>query len=244
MAQVAIAVFGLLLAGVVKGGIGLGQNVVAVPLLSDALGLKEAVPVLVLTNLFTNAGQMWTSRNGAIRNRNLLVLTVFGFGGIVVGTLILSSAKEQILGEFLAGVIVLYVLSRWRKPEFRVGESTGRKVGPPAAVVVGLLQGATGVSGPVLATYLNAIGLRKEAFVFAMAAVFEVMTGFQVGYLAVLGNYDLSRVWLSFAALLPLLVGLAIGSVIRKRLSVQVFEQVVLAGLLLLAVQTLVTSLA
>ncbi len=239
-----LATAGLLVAGVVKGSIGLGQNVVAVPFLGHAVGLKAAVPIIVLTNLATNAGQMWSSRSGMVRSRSLLVLTLFGFGGIVAGTLLFTTAKETVLGELLAGVIVMYVVVRSLRPEFRIGTTTGKVVGAPAAVLVGFLQGATGVSGPVLATYLNAVGFRKEAFVFTMAAVFEVLTAFQVAYLAVLRHYDLTRVALSAAALVPLLGGLAIGSALRQHLSTESFERIVLAGLLVLALETLVTSLA
>lgn len=243
MVAVVAAVAGLLLGGVVKGAIGLGQNVVAVPLLSEALGIKEAVAVLVLTNLITNAGQMWSARAAPRQPLGLLPLILAGLTGIVLGSTLLSFLPGRQLSLGLAVVIILYVTVRAARPEFTMSSRTASIVVAPVAVVVGIMQGATGVAGPLLGTYLNAIGLRREAFVFTIAAVFEVLTAFQVASLAVLGHYDAHIAILGLAALVPLLSGLAMGSWARHRLSVERFEHVILVALLILAAQTVYSAL-
>lgn len=244
MVAVLAAVAGLVLGGLVKGAIGLGQNVVAVPLLSEALGLKRAVAVVVLTNLVTNAGQMWSARAAPRRLLGLLPLILFGLAGIALGSTLLSFLPDRQLSLGLAVVIIFYVVVRAARPGFAIGSRAASIVVAPVALLVGIMQGATGVAGPLLGTYLSAVGLRKEAFVFTIAAVFEVLTAFQVASLAFLGHYDARIGVLGLAALVPLLLGLAVGSWARHRIPVERFEGVILIALLILAVQTIYSALA
>lgn len=244
MLAVLAAITGLLLGGLVKGSIGLGQNVVAVPLLAEVLGLKRAVAVVVLTNLVTNAGQMWSARVAPRRLGGLLPLIVFGIAGIVLGSTLLSFLPDRQLSLGLAVVIIFYVAIRAARPGFVVASRTAAIVVAPVALMVGIMQGSTGVAGPLLGTYLSATGLSREAFMFTIAAVFEVLTAFQVTSLAILGHYDFHVGLLGLAALVPLLSGLAAGSWARRRIPVKRFEGVILIALLILAAQTIYSALA
>lgn len=237
------AVLGLLLGGLVKGSIGLGQNVVAAPLLANVLGVKRAVPVLALTNLVTNAGQMWSARGDSIHIRRLTSLILFGFIGIFFGSTILSFAANRQLSIGLSIAVVLYVALRAAKRELHMSRRTAAVTVAPAALMIGVMQGATGVAGPLLGSYLSALGVGREEFIFTIAAVFEMLTGFQVASLGALGRYSEWTILLGIMCLAPLLIGLAAGTGLRKRISANRFEKVVLGGLLLLAGQSFYAAL-
>ena len=130
----------------------------------------------------------------------------------------------------------MYVVLSLTRPGFHLPPRVTRIASPPVGVAAGGLQGATGISGPLLSTYLHGFGLRPRAYVFALATLFFGFALVQTIALFGVGLYTESRLLESLLALVPIAVALPLGSWAARRVSVTTFNRVVLALLLASAV--------
>ena len=103
----------------------------------------------------------------------------------------------------------------------------------------GMLQGSTGISGPLLTTYLHAFRLPRSPFILSIVTLFNVLAVAQVVALVQLDLYTPSRMLESALALLPMLVFLPLGARFSARLSQHLFDRALITlvsvGVVLLA---------
>jgi uncharacterized membrane protein YfcA len=125
-----------------------------------------------------------------------------------------------------------YVVLSLTHPGFHLPPRVTRIASPPVGVAAGGLQGATGISGPLLSTYLHGFGLRPRAYVFAVATLFFGFALVQTIALFGVGLYTDSRLVESLLALVPIAVALPLGSWAARRISVRTFNRAILALLL------------
>ena len=117
-------------------------------------------------------------------------------------------------------------------------------IGVPVGLVAGALQGATGLSGPVLATYLHAFRLRPPAYVLSISLLFGVFGAVQAVGLIALGRLTGRLALEGLAATAVAMAVLPVGVRLGTRLSRRGFDRVVLAVLVLSSVKLLVDALA
>jgi uncharacterized membrane protein YfcA len=104
-----------------------------------------------------------------------------------------------------------------------------RLVSPPLGLVAGMLQGSTGISGPLLTTYLHAFRLPRSPFIFSLVTLFNVLAVAQVAALVRVDLYTPERLFESLLAVLPMLVFLPLGARFSARLSQQRFDRALVA---------------
>lgn len=212
----------------IKGATGGGLPQIAIPVMAVFLGVEHAVVVMAIPGVVANGLLVWSHREEAGRTRHLPAMLAAGVVGAVVGTMLLESLDGRVLSACLAVVIVGYIVVATARPDFTWPARATRLGSPPVGLVAGGLQGATGISGPLLTTWLHGFGLPPRAYVFALSSLFFVFATVQVGTLFAVGLYTWSRVLESLLALLPILVALPLGSRAARRLSRRTFQRVVL----------------
>jgi uncharacterized protein len=226
----------------VKAVTGLGYPVIAVPLIAMAIGVEEAVVLVALPNLAANAFLCWESRDARPQTRDLGVLVVFGVVGAVVGTVALVRLPNEPLLVGLAVMVLVFVVVFLRHPQLTIHHSTARRGAPFVGTAIGLAQGAVGVSGPVVATWIHGYRLPPRAYVHAVTFIFGV-TGFaQIVVLAVQGQFTVARLGGVLAASVAVGAATPIGLRLRSRLAGPTFERVVLAVLGVSAISLLVEA--
>jgi uncharacterized protein len=228
----------------VKGVTGLGYPVLAVPVIALAMGVEDAVVVVALPNLAANAYLCWEARRYRAAARDLGRLIGFGSVGAVIGTMALVELPDEPLLLLLAATIGFFVVQFVRRPELRVPEDTARRWSPVIGSVAGLMQGAVGVSGPVLATWLHGYRLAPGAYVYAITAIFGVTGGVQIVVLAAQEQFSAGRLAGSAVAAVPVALAIPLGVRLRRRLGGPAFERVVLAVLVISAVSLVVEVVA
>lgn len=220
-----LAVF--LIAGFVKGVIGLGLPTVAMGLLTVLMPPAEAAALLILPSLVTNLVQMRPFGEAgriAWRFRGL-------FLGVVAGTLLGLWLWGGLGGRHaavgLGALLVLYAalgLSGWKPP-------LPERSGPLVGVATGAVTAATGVFVLPAVPWLQARGLGRDALVRALGVSFTVSTlalaGLVLPQLAGLG-------WMAVLTVAPALLGQRLGEAVRGRLSESGFRRCFLLGLLAL----------
>ena len=223
-----------LLAGCVKGVIGLGLPSISLALLTATLGLQPAMALLLAPSLVTNLWQAMIGGNGrAILSRTwhfLLTATAT----IWIGAQALVHVDVSILSALLGALLLIYAV---------LGFSRARMSVPPgwepwAALVFGAANGVlTGMTGSFVVPgvlYLQSIGLPRDMLVQAMGMLFAAST---VGLALALGAGQLLTAELgalSAAAVGPAIAGMMIGQRLRRGISESGFRQVFLISLAIL----------
>ena len=214
-----LAVF--LLAGFVKGVIGLGLPTIAMALLSLAMPPAAAAALLVLPSLVTNAMQMRPAREALALTRRLWPMLAGVAVGTALGFWLWGGLGGRHAERALGLLLTLYGalgLAAW-KP--RLPEAAGAPVG----LLTGAVTAATGVFVLPAVPWLQARGFGRDALVRALGISFTVST------LALAALLAGDRVWTreallgSAVAILPALLGQRLGEAVRHRLSEAAFRR-------------------
>ena len=219
-------------AACVNGVAGFGFALVMVASLAVVI---EPRPAVVLLSLITPAVQTfqlryhWQFRSVAGRLVPMLVASSIG---TIVGSNLLVILPGYVLAIALGLFTVWYVIGSLRKTPMLVTPTTERRIAPAVGALAGVSNGTLGASGPILGSYLLAIGLTGRHFVFAISLTFMVMSLIRLGTLGMLGAYTLEVVVLGIALALPAWLGQRLGFWLQRRLSAQAFQRVILIGLL------------
>lgn len=234
--ELTVVVFASFAGMFVKSVTGMGYPLFAIPIVSLFVGVEDAVVVIAAPNAAANAILCYRARHGRAHTRDLARLGGFGIAGALTGTSLLVSLPEDPILVALAVTIVGFVIQSLRSPELRIPASTSRRWAPAVGTTAGVMQGAVGVSGPVLAAWLHGYRLDREAFVFSVTLLFFLAGTSQLGLLVARGEYDRSRTVAALLALGPTLAMIPVGARVRGRLAGRSFERALLA---LLAVSAL-----
>ena len=227
--ELAVILIAMAVGAFIKGVTGSGLPQIAIPVMATFIGVEPAVVIMAIPGVVTNTWLLVAYRHHRGEARDLPVLLATGIAGAVGGTWLLKSLDNQILSLVLAGVIILYVTVFLTHPHLSIPPAVTRFTSPIVGTVAGVLQGATGISGPVLITYLHSFRLRKEAYVFSLTLLFQVYAVVQTFTLVTVGLFDERRLLYGLLALIPIMVMLRLGAVVAKRLSLKAFDHVVLA---------------
>jgi uncharacterized membrane protein YfcA len=223
----------------VKSVTGMGYPLFAIPLISLSVGVENAVVIVSAPNVIANALLCFGARQGAEQSRDLGRLATSGVLGAFVGAIALVTLPEWPLLLMLVVTIAVFVLQYWHSPNLRIAPATSRRWSPLVGGLAGVMQGAVGVSGPVVAAWLHGYRLDREAQVFSVTLLFLVSGVAQVIFLLGAGAYTTDRVVASTLVLIPVLVMIPIGTRVRDRLSGPGFDRAVLAVLVVSAVALL-----
>jgi len=223
-----------LLGGTVKGVVGFGLPVVSLALLTVAFGLPQAMALMLVPAFVTNVWQAACGGNGKALLRRLWPFLALAALTVWIGALALTRVNLAWLSALLGLLLVVYAGVSLAGLRFTVTPRQEPWAGPLIGAVNGILSGMTGAYVVPGALYLQALGLERDALVQAMGMLFLIST---LALAAALGGNGFLNAELggtSAAAVVPALLGMMLGQVIRKRLSEQVFRKVFFAALLLL----------
>lgn len=233
--HIALILCTFLLAGMVKGVVGLGLPTVAVGLLGLVMLPMQAAALLIIPSMVTNIWQLCDGRSPLPMLRRLWPLLV----GIAVGTLALSAYLHgRQLPEatrWLGMALILYAVLGLASVRFTVKPTHEGWLAPIIGAMTGAITAVTGVFVIPAVPYLQAVGLEKDDLVQALGISFSVSTialALSLGHSGALLQPAVLGV--SALALLPALLGMAGGQWLRRRISPERFKRWFFLGLLLL----------
>ncbi|MEM6623004.1 MAG: sulfite exporter TauE/SafE family protein [Pseudomonadota bacterium] len=218
-----------LIAGVVKGTVGIGLPTASVGLMSQVIEPRTAIALVVFPSLLANAWQIWRAGRVAEMLRRFWVYLVCLMGVIgLVSTFLTGALETQTLMVVLGAVIVLFsVMSLAWQPPFLPAryDKTGQAV---SGIASGALGGMTGIWAPPMVTYLMARRVEKDAFVAATGVMIFLGTLPLIGGFWANGMITGPLAVISLAMTLPAIAGFQIGEQLRRRLDADRFRKVVL----------------
>jgi uncharacterized protein len=223
-----------LLAGLVKGVIGLGLPAIAVGLLSLAMTPAEAAALLVVPSLATNIWQLAAGPSFSALARRLLPMMLGVCLGTWAGSGLLTGAGAAEASIALGVALLAYAGLGLTRLRLSVPPAWERPLAPAIGIATGLVTAATGVFVIPAVPYLQALGLGKDDLVQALGLSFTVSTVAMAASLAHEGAFGGTDATMSLLALVPALGGMGLGQWLRGRISPETFRRCFFLGLLAL----------
>ncbi len=217
-----------LLAAAVTGGLGYGFSSITLPVGLLFRQSRVLNPALVLVEVLLNSGSLWASRRFLrpvlARVRPLLLGAV---PGAVLGSLLLAWANPGWLK--LATFSALLPLILLQTAGLRRPLRNERRAALPAGAALGLLYGATTISGPPLALLFNNQGLSRDEFRAALALFRTVESSCTAAAYLALGLYSAESSGLTLLLLPAVLLGFPLGFVLLRQLPPETFRRACMA---------------
>src|SRR6201987_3072489 len=229
---IAAVVCSLIVAGLLKGTIGVGMPIVALPLLSLFIDVKSAAMLLSMPLIFSNLPQ---ALEGGKTGRCLVQLTPGILRMIpgpflgVRGLLALDANVAKVMaGLVLMGVGGVTLLAPKLQLQSRLVLPTGVTFG----FFGGILGGVAAVPGPLVFIFLLAKGLRGKAFTKEASLYLVVSAGLLAIFLTASRHFNWLDVSVSAAATLPIVLGMHVGQPMRDKISPETFRKLVLIAVI------------
>jgi len=211
----------------VKSVTGMGLPLIALPIISLFVTPETGIAVLAIPAIVQNVGIVSTNWHARHDTRGLTSFCLAGGVGVIIGTLSLGAVPEQVTLIALNATVIAWLYQRLRNPDHRVPERNERTMSPVSGIVAGVFQGGSGVSGPVVAAWHQALRLPRDAFVFSIATAFGLIGVVQTATLAAKGHLE-GRLLVSLLISAVVLASVPLGPPLRRRLSGAAFDQAVL----------------
>jgi uncharacterized membrane protein YfcA len=221
-----------LVAGVIKGAVGMGLPPTAVALTTLVLPLHEALALMTVPTLVTNLWQaVW---GGHFRDlvRRFWPLAIAMVAGVLISATVFrelgSPLANGILGILLIAFAVI-ALAAWVPHLPRRFE---RWTNLPMGLLSGLVGGITGIAAVPFLPYMNALELSRDELVQALGILFICFT-IAIGIaLADAGALTVTNAGAAAIATVPTALGVWLGQRLRRYVSAEAFRRMFLIVLL------------
>lgn len=237
-----LVVITFLLAGTVKGVIGLGLPTIAMGLLGLAMPPAQAAALLIVPSTLTNLWQLAAGGHLRVLLRRLGPMLVMICVGTLVGSAWLGINSGVWAAHALGAALLVYGVYGLMGPGLRVAQAQEGWLGPLCGLVTGVVTAATGVFVMPAVPYLQSLGLNRDEMIQALGLSFTVSTlALALGLAGqdALGGQALGA---SLLMLAPALMGMLAGQWLRQRISAALFKRCFFIGLAVLGGHLLING--
>ncbi|MGF6308330.1 putative membrane protein YfcA [Bradyrhizobium sp. i1.8.4] len=228
--------FAFLLAGFVKGTLGLGLPTVAMGLLATTMPPGQAIAIVIVPAIVTNIWQTFVGpylRDIIKRLWPLMLGTVVGIwinAGLLTGPY--AAYGTVVLGVLL----VIYAIVGLSRFNFKVARRDEKWIGGIVGVITGLISAATGVQVIPSMPFMQAIGMEKDELVQALGVFFTTATLALAFNLTASGLLTAATALPGAVAMVASFTGMFIGQAVRTRMQPDVFRRWFLISMILLGI--------
>ena len=238
-AILAAVVCSLIVAGLLKGTIGVGMPVIALPLLSLFVDIKSAAMLLSMPLILSNLPQ---ALEGGKTGQSLMQLMPVFLGmipGLFLGVQLLLSLDADV-ARILAGLVLIGVAGvTLLAPRLRLQPRLIVPAGIAFGFCGGILGGLAAMAGPLVFIFLLAKGLRGPAFTKEASLYLVISSGLLAILLTASREFSWLDVLVSTAAMLPVVIGMIAGQQLRDRIAPETFKRLVLIAVIAAGVDLL-----
>ena len=223
-----LAIFVFLLAGCIKGVVGIGLPTIVVGTMSMFIDPRQAIGMLVLPALLSNLWQVYRSKMFLPLIKKLWPFAISMSVCIWIFAQYSAKISESFLVICIGSMIVLFVLTNLFIKSMRFPDQWDRPVQISIGAVAGVMGGLTSIWAPPMLVYLMSRRMEKDEFVGAMGlllfcGIFALFVGYYQSQLI-----DDQTALQSLFLLIPVLIGFMLGEKARQRLNTDQFYKVLL----------------
>ena len=221
----AFAIFSaILLAGLLKGIIGVGFQTVGIAFLTVITNLPNAISLLLIPSLVTNLWQAGAGGELFTILIRLWPLIITASMMVWFGSIALTSVSLSYLSALLGVLLIIYSTFSLFGLRFEVKTKNEWWLAPFIGLINGVLTGMTGIFVVPCVFYFQAIGFRKDTLIQSMGVLFTALTLMLIVSLKTKDILTLELSGWSAFAIFPAIIGVLIGQLIRKRIPKEIFK--------------------
>ena len=223
-----------------KGVTGLGFSTTCLPFLALTVGLKEALPLLIIPSVASNLIVQVGAGRLSETLRRFWPMLLATLPGLILGLWMLGSVDGGTAGAVLGGVLVTWCAFSFARPDIRLPEALERPLAPISGFLTGLFNGITGSQVMPSMPFLMALHLERNLFIQAINCSFTMSSIVMMIGLSRLGLVPMAAIWIGIAGIAVVFVGVRLGERIRERLDAEQFRLAVLGMLAVLGLSLVV----
>ncbi len=223
-----------LLAGFVKGVIGLGLPTVSMGLLAVTMQPSRALAIVIVPAIVTNIWQTFVGPYLRDILRRLWPLMLGTVIGIWLNAGMLTGPYARYGGIVLGVLLVIYAIIGLSTFSFKVARSDEKWIGGIVGVITGVVSAATGVQVIPSMPFMQAIGMEKDELVQALGVFFTVATLALAFNLTAAGLLSAATALPGAVAMAAAFAGMFVGQTVRSRMQPDVFRRWFLVAMILL----------
>jgi uncharacterized protein len=233
-----------LLAGFIKGLLGLGLPTVSMGLLAVTMPPAQALAIVIVPAIVTNIWQTFVGpylRDIILRLWPLIVGTMLGIwlnSGLMTGPY--APYGTVILGLLL----VIYAVVGLSRFSFNVARRDEKWIGGIVGLVTGVISAATGVQVIPSMPFMQAIGMEKDELVQALGVFFTTATVALAFNLTSSGLLTAATALPGAVAMVASFIGMFIGQAVRSKMQPELFRRWFLIAMVLLGLYLAGSALA
>ncbi|MEI6579408.1 MAG: sulfite exporter TauE/SafE family protein [Eubacteriales bacterium] len=236
---VGLVIFG---ASIMESVTGFGSGIIALPFLASLLGLKTAVPlIMVISIIFTT--YMIITNHKKVAWKVYFTIIFFVSLGLPFGIFVFSAFNEDTL-KLLLGIFVILSASRAMfMMRYLRQEKISKSYGVFQRIMLffgGIVQGAFATGGPLIVIYSADKLKDKSIFRATMSTVWLTLNCILVTKNFIVGGIMTNKVFTLVMAAFPFFIaGTIIGLNLHKKVSIKAFSLMINIVLLLAGLSTI-----
>ncbi len=229
--------------GLIKGTIGFGMPMVALPLIAFAVPVTTAMILLCAPIFLTNFLQIKFKQG--ISSYRFLPMFLFLVFGLIIGARLILEINLNTITQIIAILIIFAAIINCFG--FKINHNIDKKYERIITSLIGfgsgILGGLSTVYGPPMLAYLVAVDLPKEKFVRTVSTMYFVGSFPLYGSLIYYGFATKQDLIMSLLLIIPALIGQQIGTKIRDKINQRQFRNCILVTLVILGIMLFIKTI-
>jgi uncharacterized membrane protein YfcA len=239
---VVIIIFAILAGGLIKGTLGFGMPMVALPIIAFVIPATTAMIILCAPILLTNFLQIKFKQG--VSSYRFLPMFVSLVIGLIVGARLILEINLNTITQIIAVSIIFAALINCFG--FKIQNPNKNREKIMTSIIgfgSGILGGLSTFYGPPMLAYLVASDLPKEKFVRTVSAMYFIGSFPLYGSLIYYGFATKEDIIMSIFLILPAFISQQIGTRIRDKINQKQFRICILATLIILGISLFIKTI-
>jgi len=240
---VIVIILAVMAGGLVKGTIGFGMPMVALPLIAFAVPVTTAMIILCAPIFLTNFLQIKFKQG--ISSYRFLPMFLFLVVGLIIGARLILEINLNTITQIIAILIIFAAVINCFgfKINNNINKKNERIITSFIGFGSGILGGLSTVYGPPMLAYLVAVDLPKEKFVRTVSTMYFIGSFPLYGSLIYYGFATKQDLIMSLLLIIPALIAQQIGTKIRDKINQKQFRNCILVTLVILGIMLFIKTI-
>jgi uncharacterized membrane protein YfcA len=239
---VVIIIFAILAGGLIKGTLGFGMPMVALPIIAFVIPATTAMIILCAPILLTNFLQIKFKQG--VSSYRFLPMFVSLVIGLIVGARLILEINLNTITQIIAVSIIFAALINCFG--FKIQNPNKNREKIITSIIgfgSGILGGLSTFYGPPMLAYLVASDLPKEKFVRTVSTMYFIGSFPLYGSLIYYGFATKEDIIMSIFLILPAFISQQIGTRIRDKINQKQFRVCILVTLIILGISLFIKTI-
>jgi|TARA_B100001093_G_scaffold490687_1_gene529976 uncharacterized membrane protein YfcA len=239
---VVIIIFAILAGGLIKGTLGFGMPMVALPIIAFVIPATTAMIILCAPILLTNFLQIKFKQG--VSSYRFLPMFVSLVIGLIVGARLILEINLNTITQIIAVSIIFAALINCFG--FKIQNPNKNREKIMTSIIgfgSGILGGLSTFYGPPMLAYLVASDLPKEKFVRTVSTMYFIGSFPLYGSLIYYGFATKEDIIMSIFLILPAFISQQIGTRIRDKINQKQFRICILVTLIILGISLFIKTI-